>query len=488
MKKDHSSQEVFVGKYNIHDGKEIRMKITTDANWPEDEKWEYFVDYEIDKDRKLLPLKTHDGLDYYSFYYEPTGIKKNCDGSENKKSKKEVVVLVQGGTGSYKDKPDDDGPMGIETASFLKSQGYIVLMANVRGKKKLSNEFRLSGIGQMYNHGVKDIITALDGLSDQFDIDKSNIKIMGCSRGGHFAALFATYLSKYTKEYKVIKTIVSSGTLNAVKGALNYYEKLPSNFSKMTMEEINQSIILDLNDNDWMGGALCPERPHGIYTDDEWKKILEFDQYRGKGYLELYPNPDQKVCKYSTYQRNSPAHNVAGLQGDLLALAGYDEYGLTDTLAPLEFKSLDKSKNITAVLHPFDHCIAPRKKEGWKFKVKIFSDFLNGCEEKISNEKIKGLKEKIGKTYSCLEEYFKNERKGLDEIKLDNKNFLRVDELEKILTTYEKDFLKCKERDSQRCLWQSYVNYSALLESYNKTTRYQAEWKSSNKLLDCIQE
>ena len=485
-RKEHSSPDVFIEKYNINNGKKMRMRITTADNWPEEEKWEYSpVDYEVDEDRKLLPLKTHDGLEFYSFYYEPTKKKKYCDGSLDQKRKKEVVVLIKGGTGSYRDKSEYNNPMGSQIASFLREQGYIVLMTNYRGKKKLSNDFRLSGIGQMYNHGVKDIISALNGLAKRYDIDKSNIKIMGCSRGGQMAALFSIYLSQYTKEYKVAKTIVSSGILNPIQGALNYYKKLPDNFHQITMEEINNNqFMLDFGDYDWMGDSLCPKRPHGIYTDNEWKKILEFDQYKGKRYLDKYPNLDQKTCKYSTYQKNSPAHNIINLQSDLLALAGYNEYGNTSPFAPLEFKRRDKSKKTTAVLHPFGHCIG-LDNSGWEFKKKIFSDFLNGCEEEISDEQIKKLKEKIKTIYSCMEKYFIDKDSDLNRIKsgYDTKYFLSINDLEALLTTYENDFLVCKNL-GQRCRWQAYQNYLSLFESYKKIVNEPSN--GGEKLKNCI--
>ena len=458
---EEDSSEVFLKKSNTINGKKMKMKITTDPNWPDTEEWKDYVNYEIDEDRKLLSLNTHDGIDFYSFYYEPTRKKRNCDGTESKKDKQEVVVLIKGGSSSYMEAPSIDSSMGIQTASFLRDQGYITLLANVRGKEDLSNDFRLSGIGQIYNHAVKDIITALDELDNQFDIDRSNIKVIGCSRGGHIAALFATNLVNYTKKYRVSKTISSSGVLNLELGALNYHEKLPENFTSVPVSEVQRlhNSIRFSTSLRWMAGGFCPKRPNGIYTDAQWERILELDQYFATRYLKKYPNLDQNLCKNSTWEKNSPAHHIANLQGDFLGLAGYTEWSNTSRLAPLQFKSLNKNKNIMAILHPWYHCLPPPLNESsnhnarWEFKKKIFSDFLNGCEEKVSNEKIEKIKKEVKNIYS---------HKNI------SGRFPSIDELNEILTTYEKGFLFCKEQNAPQCRWQIYMNYFALLKHYEQ--------------------
>ena len=465
--RDKDSKEIFLGKHDVINGKELAIKITTDSKWPDNEKWQHYYDYEIDKERKLLSLKTHDGLDFYSYYYEPTGERKTCEDSKSPKTKKEVVVLIPGGSSSYTDRPMMDNSMGIQTASFLRDMGYVTLMANVRGKERISNDFRLSGIGKMYSYVVQDIITALDELSNRIDIDKSDIKVIGCSRGGHMASLFATNLINLTTEYKVTKTISSSGVLDTTLGSLNYYKKLPKKFPDMSMEDINRYFLIDFTDYDWMNGALCPERPKGIYTDAEWKKILKFDKFNASKYLRRYPNLNQTLCKNSVYKNNSPSYHIANLQGEFLGMAGYNETGNTSVYAPLHFKSLDTEKKIMAIIHPFGHCLPPASFSyskkiypydilRWNFKKRIFGDFLNGCYEEVSMEKIERVKEKIKNAYSCIEKNFKEA----------TDYYLSIEKLEEILTRYEKDFLICRGKNTSQCRWQTYMNYAVLWDMY----------------------
>ncbi len=465
---DYELNKWFIYKYDVLNGKELRLEINQSAMWPSGIQWELApTDIMPDPERILLPLKTWDGIDFYSYYYMPTGKLRNCDGSIKESDQQKVIVLLQGGTGSYKYMPAECNSMGIETAQFLKEQGYLVLMANVRGKKKLSNLFRLTGIGHMYDNGTKDIIAALDALDAKYGIDKSDIKAMGCSRGGHMAALFATNLSDIDSRYHISKTIVSSGVLNNILGALNYLSPLPVGFQNVDIENSfeydtdDYNLIynskLDFHDTDWMGGAICPARPHGAYTDLEWSKIIELDYTRSRKYLERYPELDQIVCKNQTYLNNNPAEKINKLQGELLALAGYEEWGSTSFLAPIEFQSRDQKSQVSSIIHPFGHCISPDNTIGFSFKKRIYSDFLNGCKEKITKQKIAGLQQKIDKAHACLKQYY---------VFPDSLPYSRL-ELETILSAYDSEYISCDRKiNLENCQWQLFSNYQALFEEY----------------------
>ena len=466
----------YIFKFSLKDGKRMKMPVNTKADWPAGQQWEEFVDKEnVDTDRKLLTLKSHDGIDFYSYYYEPTVSLKNCDGSTMKTKKKKVIVLLQGGTSSYMYEPVESRKMSVTTANYLRSQGYTVLLANFRGKKHQSHDFRLTGIGTKYSNGTRDIITALEALSSQYDIDKSDIKVMGCSRGAQMAALFATNLSRYSTDYKITKTVVSSSThLNYELSTLNFHAKLPDNFLTMPAPEALEHLYF--SDVDWNGGAACPKRPRGVYTDAEWKRILELDQLKVTRYLERYPHllkifPSlkNKTCRPDVYKNNSAISHIANLQGDLLFEGGHAEEA---KWSGLNFQSKDESERVRTVIHPFGHCYLDSStastQEGKnlinQFEQGIRSQFLNGCQKDVTTDDISKMRTRMSELANCLIK-IKNEGQGFPVEGVSN--LITPTELDTILTRFEKDFLNCNSKpNSKSCRWQIYQSYKSFHEWY----------------------
>ena len=88
-----------------------------------------------------MPLKTHDGIPFYSLYAVP----EKFDSSKTYP----VVILLFGGTTTYNQEVDKSHYMDNQTPKFLLKNNFVVLFASFRGKKWLGNTFRKTGIGQM---------------------------------------------------------------------------------------------------------------------------------------------------------------------------------------------------------------------------------------------------------------------------------------------------------------------------------------------------
>ena len=339
-----------------------------------------------------------------------------------------------------------------------------------------SNEFRLTGVQSLYNNGVKDIITALDGLASRYKIDKSDIKVMGCSRGAQVSALFATNLSRYSQEYKVTKTIVSSSTyLDMTLGALKYHQKkVPPSFSYNSSRD---DIGLFYN-VDWLGGAVCPMRPKGVYTDEEWKNIVEMDKTKAEKYLKKYPTilkrfPSLKktICT-DAYKKNSATYHLSNLQGDILTTAGDDEYA---AYSSLYFKKKDKSGRVSTIIHPESHCHGLSTSKDTI--VSIYSQFLNSCEQDYTDKDISKIREKMSKIFDCLisekqpSQYLQTYlpySNDSDIFEINRYGAIILGELEKMLHTYEKDFSNCKnKKNPKRCRWQMYQTYNFFHNRYS---------------------
>ena len=336
---EERDDEYFLVKYDIRNGKRKLAKIDNNSDWANNISW--FIDPKLttDPDRKLLKLKTHDGHDFYSFYYLPS----NFHPSDNQK----IVILLQGGTGSYKHEPDREEFLDVDTVKFIRDAGYLPLLANFRGKQRLSNSFRSTGPGKMHSYGIKDIVTALDALRKNVSFDESDIRIIGHSRGGHMAALLATRLSDVTNKYKISKTVVSSGVFNPIDGYYSYYKDL--------QDIIEKDKNLDFVDDDWTNGPLA-FRPNGKFTDSQWDQIQKiekehFQKFFMRSYDKVMPLSQKQV-----YFEQSPYHHSYKLQGQVLALTGISEtHGNTSIHAPLQFQEKVGDNRVTVKFHEWGH-------------------------------------------------------------------------------------------------------------------------------------
>ncbi len=329
----------YIVKYDIFNGKKKVAKISTDSNWPQNIKWVDTPNLVTDQDRKILKLKSHDGLDFYSFYYLPTDFIKT--------EKQKVVILLQGGTGAYKHEPDHHDFMGIQTAKFLKDAGYLPLLANFRGKQRLSNKFRSTGPGQMHNHGIKDIITALNALSKKVNIDENDIRVIGHSRGGHMAILLATRLSDISKDYKISKSVVSSGVFNPVDGYYSFYKDLD--------EIIDEDKNLDFVDDDWTNGALS-YRPKDKFTDYQWEQIQKIEKEHFESFFKRSYDRPMTLANTQAYFEQSAYHHSDNLQGVVLALTGISEtHGSCSYHGPYQFQEKVGQERMTVKLHEWGH-------------------------------------------------------------------------------------------------------------------------------------
>ncbi|MDD0852025.1 prolyl oligopeptidase family serine peptidase [Halobacteriovorax sp. GB3] len=329
----------YLVKNNIKNGKRLIAKISSHSKWPNKISWNEDPTETHDPERKLLPLKTHDGIDFYSFYYLPKDY--------NSSKKQKVVILLQGGTGSYHSEPVYDDFEDLTTINFLRDAGYTVLLANFRGKAKLSNEFRLTGPGQMHNHGIKDVLTSLKGLSDKVLIDKENLNIIGHSRGGHMAALMATRLSEHTNKYKISKTVASSGVFNTIDGYYSYYNDLD--------QELDQDKNLDFVDDDWTNGALS-FRPEGKFTESQWEQVKQIETEEFKSFHRKNYEKEMPLSNTEAYFNQSPFHHKQGFQGELLALTGKSELqGNTSVHSPKQFQDALGKEKVEVILHDWGH-------------------------------------------------------------------------------------------------------------------------------------
>lgn len=329
----------YLVKFDIHDGRKMVTKITPDRDWGTKLRWEVDPKLVTDPERKLLKLKGHDGISYYSFFYLPSDFDKN--------RKQKVVVLLQGGTGAYLHEPDRGEFLDIQTVTFLREAGYLPLLANFRGKARLSNQFRLTGTRQMHNHGIRDIVTALDALSKKVSIDKNDIRVIGHSRGGHMAMLLATRLSEITKEYKIAKTVVSSGVFNTIDGYYSFYKDLE--------EIINPEKNLDFVDDDWTDGALT-FRPAGKFSKDQWEQIQKYEKEHFDNFFKDNYDRPMRFSQTKAYFDQSPYHHADGLQGTILALSGNAETnGNCSFHGPYQFQERVGNERITVKLHEWGH-------------------------------------------------------------------------------------------------------------------------------------
>jgi pimeloyl-ACP methyl ester carboxylesterase len=329
----------YIVKYDIYDGKKKLAKISTESSWASNISWEIDPKLVTEPDRKILKLKTHDGLDYYSFYYLP----QNFDASQKQK----IVVLLKGGTGAYKHEPDYGDFMGAQTVSFLREAGYIPLLANFRGKQRLSNKFRSTGPGQMHNHGIKDIVTAMDALSQNVNLDKSDIRVIGHSRGGHMAILLATRLSDINRNYKISKSVVSSGVFNPVDGYYSFYKDL----DEIIVPEKN----LDFVDDDWTNGALV-YRPTDKFTDYQWEQIQKIEKEHFDGFFSRGYDRQVTFAQTQTYFNQSAFHHAENLQGTVLALTGsLETHGNCSFHGPYQFQKKVGKDRVTVKLHEWGH-------------------------------------------------------------------------------------------------------------------------------------
>ena len=314
-----------------------------------------------DPDRKLLTLKTHDGLDFYSYYYLP----KNYDPKKEQK----VVVLLRGGTSSWINEPEEnhffEDPE--DTIGFLRENGYTVVLANTRGRRRMSKEFRLTGVGgRVHDNGTRDFVSILDGLSKEVKIDKDSISTIGHSRGGAAAAIFATRLSDVSSDYKIAKTITNAGDYDPVDSIYGSY-KIPDyntpaykagNYDAAKNEDMDATTdpedFLYFVDDDWMAGALN-HRPEGKFTDKQWARIQEIEKEHFTKWQE--DNLDRPIPLNNTqgYFNDSAYHHAEKLQGKVLALCDpdRDRPGFCGTAMKMEKRvGPERMKVIT---HDFDH-------------------------------------------------------------------------------------------------------------------------------------
>lgn len=329
----------YLYKYSLKNRQKFKIKITNEDDWPCKANWIKVPFRRIDPRRKLLSLKTHDDLPFYSLYALPKNFKK----SKNYP----IVVMLYGGTSTYNQEVESGHYMDEYTPNFLLENGFVVLFASFRGKKWLGNTYRESGIGMMHSNGVRDIVTALDSLKKIVKFDSGKINVIGHSRGGHMAAILATRLKSISSQYKVSKTLVSSGVLNPVDGYYNFFEPM-SSYNQIEGEN------LDFIDDDWTGGALC-FRPENRFDDLKWERIKEIE----RKYFEKELNENYKkgkpICNTKAYFNQSPYHHADNLQGEMLILVGDNEEGSLHPKGAFQFQSKAGRDRVQVKVHQYGH-------------------------------------------------------------------------------------------------------------------------------------
>ncbi|OFZ45718.1 MAG: hypothetical protein A2417_10315 [Bdellovibrionales bacterium RIFOXYC1_FULL_37_79] len=350
----------YLYKRSLENGQIFRKLILSDFNWPDSVDWEALPLYNVDSRRLIMNLKAHDGISFYSLYALPPNYDPN--------HKYKVVILILGETSIHTPEVEENNYMEDQTPNYLLSNNQIVLFANVRGKKYLGNTFRNTGIGQMHNHSLKDIITALNELSKKVNFDKKALRVIGHSRGGHIAALLATRLGEISKDYQIEKTIVSSGILNTVDGYYNF-------FKPMTSYNQQEGLDLDFRDDDWTGGALC-YRLKDKFTDKQWEKIKKVERKHFEEHLLLFYPPGRKFCNTQAYFEQSPYHHIDKIQGEMVIIAGEDEEGICNPLGAYQFQEKAEKDLVKVITHPYGHGFDGGDSKQMEFWYRVIKDFF----------------------------------------------------------------------------------------------------------------
>ncbi len=382
----------FLIKYSPEDGLNYRIPVTASKNWPNDQSYTLAPDQITDPDRKLLKLKTKDTqTGFYDYYYLPK--------NKTKDQPMKVAVLFRGGESSFRGSSNDKSFIEKPTVEWLRENGYLVLLANYRGRREITSNFRSEGIGRP-DRQIADVITALDALSHSHSIDKNDLHLIGHSQGGQFAALLSTRLKEFTSDYTVTKTLLSSPALNSVDGYFGYYEGI--NLSGTPENIRDDGAYLSLVQRKWTRGALCC-RPKGKFTDTQWKVIHDLELKAFQRYYRcVKPKLAKPPCAPQDYFAQSAIHYASNAQGKYFVLVGgarrYEgsskanepfrmrdytsENGETSRYGAYQFQKRLGKERVQVLTHPYGHGFDPDDKFSKSFWIEQLKSFFS--ENKLS--------------------------------------------------------------------------------------------------------
>jgi len=354
-------------------GRIWRTEITTKATWPQGQK-ENLIPLEVnDPDQNLLPLTTAEGIPFHNFYYLPAG--ESVASLKEKGKVPKVVVMFKGGEQAYRPELEEEYFTEKPTIDFFRKQGYLVMLANYRGKTGISHAFRLSGMGETHTKGIDDVINGLDQLQGLIKFDAENVNLYGHSQGGGMAALVATRMGEKSNKYRVQKSFLSSPALNWVDGIFNFYQPVTDEYESE----------FDLGSDDWVRGAWC-QRPKALKSDDAWKRYREHSQNQFQRYTRIYGRK-MNECADQDYLNQSPYHHADKLQGTVMIINGDAETGSTNVLGAKQFQTKVGPDRVKVIPHSYGHGVDITEPEQKAFYLKQLQTFVDSNSDPVGAPK-----------------------------------------------------------------------------------------------------
>jgi len=119
---------------------------------------------------ELISFKSYDGLEIPAFIYKPA----NSDGK-----KLPCIISIHGG-------PEGQSTYGFAAIyQYYVSAGYVVIEPNVRGSTGYGKKFAALDNVRNRENSVKDIVSLVEYLNSQGDVDPGRIAVYGGSYGGY---------------------------------------------------------------------------------------------------------------------------------------------------------------------------------------------------------------------------------------------------------------------------------------------------------------
>jgi pimeloyl-ACP methyl ester carboxylesterase len=344
-------------------GHRLELVISSEEQWPSGFIWINDRLSKPDPERQVLKVVSEEGHHFLSYFYP----------AKNIATTPRLAVIFKSGLKPFSAHIDANDFLETVVVSYLRENGYAVLLANHRGKTGFSNAFRTAGIGHLGDNAIGDIKRTLEIVQKHGEFKQQNIHLIGHGRGAQLATFVSTSPEILSPEFKVTKTIAVSGIYNPFEGHYNYFEGL-----SFPLDEKNS---LDFRDAEWLAGVPCV-RPEFRFTDDQWAQLQTLTSNFYSLYFKTHFSEPQTLCQSERFKNSETLTRAPQLSGKFLALQAQGDRGIFSPHGPALFQGQAPAGNVKVVVHSYGHAFPPSittepaTGEAVEFLKKQLGDFL----------------------------------------------------------------------------------------------------------------